>query len=604
MDAGNAGEGRAKPNRLIDQASPYLLQHAHNPVDWYPWGEEALARSRAEDKPIFLSIGYSTCHWCHAMAHESFERRDVAGILNRHFVTVKVDREERPDLDATYMLATQLMTGTGGWPNSVWLLPDGRPWYAGTYFPREDRGGQAGFKTILRALAGAWQNCRDEVDRQAGRIWSAMQGVAAGTGGLAPEAVSGDLVHEAVGALDREFDAVHGGFGPAPKFPPHAALELLLHELGRRPDDRLRGMLVGTLDAMSAGGIRDHLGGGFHRYSTDARWFAPHFEKTLYDNAQLARAYAEAWKVTGQAGYRQVAAETLDWMLREMSGPEGAFRSALDADSEGREGRFYVWRQAEVLETLGAEGGVFCRAYGVEPEGNWREEPGDGPSGANILHLPRSIEVLAAAEGLPAAQLEERLAPARGCLLAARQLRPRPGRDDKILAAWNGLAIGALARAGVLLAEPRHLGAAERAAGFVLANLRRNGGLLRLPPAAGAPPLPGFLDDHAFLAAGLLDLHEATGAPRWRDEARGLADAILERFPAESGGFYFTAADCPGPGLRIRDSFDQAVPSANAAAAQLLVRFGAATGDGRYREAARRTLEAFAPVMRRAPAGT
>jgi len=589
---------RPPGNRLSGQTSPYLLQHADNPVHWQPWGEEAFTRAKAEDKPVFLSVGYSTCHWCHVMERESFEREDVAALLNEHFVSIKVDREERPDVDRIYMNATQLATGRGGWPNSVWLTPEGKPWYAGTYFPPEDRSGMPGFKTVLRRLAELWRTRREEVEAQAEKLTEAVGALSgrspAGEGG---PALSRAPTQAAVEALRASFDRRNGGFGAAPKFPPHGALRLLLQEHRRSRDASLLEMVTETLDGMAEGGIRDHLGGGFHRYATDARWLVPHFEKMLYDNARLARTYAEAFELTGEARYGRIAAETCEWVLREMTDPGGGFHSAVDADSEGEEGKFYLWTREEVLEVLGAdEGELFCRVYGVEDGGNFREEASGRRAGRNILHLDRPIEVSAKVEGLAADELRRRLAAAREKLLARRDGRVRPHTDDKVLAGWNGLMIGALGFAGRRCERPDFVAAAERAASFVLKTMRTDG-RLRRSWRDGRVGGPAYLDDYAFLADGLLDLHEAGGDDRWRDEAGALMDVLDRHYAAEGGGYYLTSDDHEALLARPASPVDQAVPAGAAVAARALIRLGRV-------DRAKACLDAAAGLMRQAPQAT
>jgi len=627
-------EGGAGFNRLIHETSPYLLQHARNPVDWHAWRPEAFEKARSEDKPIFLSVGYSTCHWCHVMERESFERQDVAEILNASFVSIKVDREERPDLDEIYMTATQLFSGRGGWPNSLWLTPDGRPWYAGTYFPPDDRMGIPGFKSLLRQLAELWRTRRPDVEKQANEFAEAMRRASA-AGPARGDVAAVDLVKAALDDLGDSFDERFGGFGGAPKFPPHTALALIAHEcrLAQREhslqhggtedtetheeasqavqketirspcpppssprlrveNGRLLRMMTATLDAMARGGIHDHVGGGFHRYSTDERWFLPHFEKMLYDNAQLARAYAEGFALTGDADYRAAAMDTCDWVLREMSGPGGGFFSALDADSEGQEGKFYVWTRAEIVEALGKdEGDAFCRVYGVEERGNFRDEAGGGATGANILYL----------RAPPDAALRERLKNSREKLLHRRAARVRPYCDDKALSGWNGLMIGALACAGKQLDEPRFAAAAERAAGFVLTAMRKDGRLLRSYRQGEAGP-NACLDDYAFLADGLLDLRDATGDERWLNEAKSLAAVMKEHFwDREHGGFFLTSDDHEDLLLRLKPAHDQATPSGNGVAARVLIRLAGLTGEEEYLKTAHATLNAFLGVMQSMP---
>ena len=591
-------------NRLIHEKSPYLLQHARNPVDWYPWSKEAFARAKKLDRPVFLSVGYSTCHWCHVMERESFERQDVAAILNEHFVAIKVDREERPDVDRIYMNATQLLTGRGGWPNSVWLTPDGKPWFAGTYFPREDVAGRPGFKTVLKRLSEVWRTRRKDVEQQAERFSAAIRRLGEGRHVEGPGKLGADIVAAAIGELGRSFDSRHGGFGGAPKFPPHTALRLLLQARRRGGDEPLLNMATLTLDAMALGGVRDHVGGGFHRYSTDARWFQPHFEKMLYDNAQLSRAYVDAYLITGNEEYRRVAVGIYEWVLREMTDPAGGFHSALDADSEGEEGTFYLWRYDEIIRALGPEEGeLFCRVYSVLKDGNYRDEATGRSTAQNILHLGRPLAATAKVEGIDEARLRPRLDRALGKLLELRGRRVRPHLDDKVLTGWNGLMVGSLAHAGRVLKQPRYTAAAERAASFILAKLRKDGRLLR-SWRKGRAGLNAYLDDHAFLADGLLDLHHATGRKRWLDEARTLVKALDDRYADPAGGYFFTYADHEELLARLKDPFDGAIPSGNAAAARVLVRLARLTGEEAYLDRAGKLLESFAGFMRQAPRGT
>jgi len=597
-------DGGAEFNRLVFEASPYLRQHARNPVDWHPWGPEALGRARDEDKPIFLSVGYATCHWCHVMEHESFEDAETAALLNAQFVCVKVDREERPDLDAAMMTATQLFTGRGGWPNSLWLTPDGKPWFCGTYFPREDRGPQRpGFKSLLTGLRRLWDERRADALDQAEAVVEAIV-----QQGRLPEPAPGGLsgralVDVALSQLAADFDPLQGGFGGAPKFPPHQALALLLEEHARSNDAALLGIATRTLEAMAAGGIHDQLGGGFHRYSTDARWLLPHFEKMLTDNALLLPIYAEAARRTGREDLAAVARGIAGWALRDMRDEAGGFHTALDADSEGEEGRFYVWRPAELAALLGeADAARFGCIYGVQAGGNFNEEATGERLGTSILYLPKPLAEAAVREGVGEAQL----AAWRERLRAARDgTRIWPERDDKVLTSWNGLMIAGLARAGRLLDEPAWVAAAGEAADFCLRELREEGRLLAVY-RAGQAKLAATLDDHVFLALGLLELHEATGQARWLTEARALADALLARFANPDGGFYFTAADEPVLFARRLDPHDSALPAGNGVAAQVLLRLAAVAPDHaeRYRAAARAALDRLAPAMARLPRAT
>lgn len=598
-------DGGPDSNRLIHEKSPYLLQHARNPVDWYPWGEEAFARAREEDKPIFLSVGYSTCHWCHVMERESFEKEDVAEVLNANFIPIKVDREERPDIDETYMNATQLLTGGGGWPNSVWLTPGGKPWYAGTYFPPEDRFGRPGFKTLLKRLAEIWKTRRQEVEEQADRLSETMAKASSGVDGTGDGELSHDLIENALRVLRDSFDPRMGGFGGAPKFPPHSSLCLLIHQFRRTQDQSILEMVTRTLDAMSLGGIHDHIGGGFHRYSTDAQWFLPHFEKMLYDNAQLSRAYVDAYLLTRDEEYRRYAEDVYSWVLRDMTGPEGGFYSALDADSEGEEGKFYLWSRAEILEVLGEEEGeLFCRVYGVEEDGNFRDETTGTRPGTSILYLQRSIDLNARAEGIPEEELRSRLEGARRKLLERRNERIWPRLDDKILTGWNGLMVESLAYAGRHLRNPEYTPAAEKAADFILDTLKQDGRLLHTF-RDGEAKLNAYLDDYAFFAHGLLELYETTGNKRWLDEARELVEVLLKYHRDEdAGGFFFTSSDHEDLLYRSKDPYDRAIPSGNGMAARVLLRLAQITGESRYREHAEKVLWAFLPVMERLPHAT
>ena len=598
-------DGGEQFNRLIHEKSPYLLQHARNPVDWYPWGPEAFARARKENKPVFLSVGYSTCHWCHVMEHESFERQDVAEILNKHFVAIKVDREERPDVDQIYMLATQVVTGRGGWPNSLWLTPDGKPWYAGTYFPREDRSGRPGFKTVLRRLAGLWRERRKDVLDQADKLAKALKEYSSAGRVAAPGKLSFDLLEKGTQGLRQSYDAAQGGFSQAPKFPPHSALRLLFYEHRRTRRADLQQMAARTLDAMARGGIYDHIGGGFHRYSTDAKWLVPHFEKMLYDNAQLIRAYVDGFLATGSEAYRQVVAETAEWVFREMTDSAGGFYSALDADSEGEEGKFYLWTRREILDVLGrSEGELFCGVYNVTEEGNYHDEAARKRTGTNILHLTEAMEDLATRLKVDKGDLHRRLAAARKKLLARREGRIRPYRDDKVLVSWNALMIGSLAYAGRHLQESRYVAAAEKAADFILTHMRKDGRLLRTY-RRGHAKLNAYLDDYAFLADALLDLHEATGRKRWLKEADSLTQLLLKHFhdPAD-GGFFFTSGDHENLLARTKDPMDRAIPAGNAVAAGALVRLAGQTGRTEPLAAAGRVLERFHGHMDRMPQAT
>ena len=569
-------------NRLAGETSPYLLQHAHNPVDWFPWGPEALARARLLDRPIFLSIGYAACHWCHVMERESFEDAATAAILNERFIAIKVDREERPDLDQVYMAAVQAMTGSGGWPMSIFLTPEGRPFYGGTYFPDEPRHGMPSFRQVLQGVDRAWREDRASVEQAGVRLVDALveQQRLPAAGGL-PGATALDA---AVAALEASFDARHGGWGGAPKFPQPMTVEFLLRRAARTGDDRALAMARRTLEAMADGGMRDQLGGGFHRYATDARWLVPHFEQMLYDNGQLARVYLQAWRLTGDARYREVAQGTLDYLLRELRRDDGTFAASQDADTEGEEGATFVWTAAEVREILGREAPPFTAAYDVTDDGNWE--------GRTILQ-----RVTPRADG----DAEARLARARERLLARRRERPQPARDDKALAAWNGLAIGALADA-VRLGSERHVAAAGAAADGLLAGLHADGRLKR-SWKDGRATGEGVLEDYTHLADGLLALYEATFDERRLIAARQLMDTVLERFSDPAGGFFDTADDHERLVARPKDVQDNAIAAGNSMAARVLLRLAAFTGEGRYRTAAEQAIGLVAPFVARYPTG-
>jgi uncharacterized protein len=563
-------------NRLAREASPYLLQHAHNPVDWYPWGAEALARARAEDKPVFLSVGYAACHWCHVMERESFEDETTAAFLNDRFVAIKVDREERPDIDGIYMDAVQAMTGSGGWPMSVFLTPDGRPFYAGTYFPSEPRHGMPAFLQVLQGIAGAWETRRDEVEVQGGRIAEAIGRAGALAGSAEP--LTDEIELTGFSALRRAFDARWGGFGGAPKFPQPMTLEFLLRMALRHTPDALE-MLVVTLDRMADGGIHDQVGGGFHRYATDGTWHVPHFEKMLYDNAQLAQLYTRAWLVTRNDRYREVATRTLQYLLREMQHAEGGFFSSQDADSEGVEGKFFAWTWDELVTLAGEPA---ARAFGALPDGNWE--------GTNVLWRPGPVD----------ADLEDAL-PA---LFEAREARVRPGTDDKIITAWNALAIRAFAEAGRAFDEPAYVEAATRCAVFLWEHLRDERGRLLRTWRNGVAGGVGFADDHALLAGALLTLYETTSDLTWFRAARELCDALVELFADEErGGFFQTGIDADPLVVRPKDLYDNAVPSGNSAAAETLQRLALFTGEAKYERAGVSALRVVRDAMTAAPSG-
>ena len=584
---------RPMPNRLADETSPYLLQHANNPVDWFPWGGDALARAKLLDRPIFLSIGYAACHWCHVMERESFEDEATAKLLNDQFVAIKVDREERPDLDSIYMSAVQAMTGSGGWPMSVFLTPDGQPFYGGTYFPDQPRHGMPSFRQVLDGVAQAWHGQRSEVIAAGQRLVSALveqsRTVAPGSGPV----IDADLFTTVNAALVGAFDQVNGSWGGAPKFPHPMTIEYLLRVIKAgepAPTDLVRF----TLDKMADGGIRDQLGGGFHRYATDARWLVPHFEQMLYDNAQLARAYLHAWSTFDEPRYRDVAIGTLDYMIRELTTDDGAFAASQDADTEGIEGLTFTWRAPEIREVLGPVAAArFAEAYGVSDEGNWED----------VTILSR----IWPADGQPPfrddADLEADLAASRAKLLERRAARAQPARDDKALAAWNGLAIAAFAEAGRLLDRPDYTDAAVRAATTIVDGLLADDGTLQRSWKDGRAVGAGVLEDYSHLAEGLLALYETTFDERWFTLARGLADQILVRFEDPAGGFYDTASDHERLITRPKDPQDNAVPSGGAMATTVLLRLAAWTGEGRYRDVAERALGTVAPYLTRYPSG-
>ncbi|VTT98396.1 thioredoxin domain-containing protein : Uncharacterized protein OS=Rubrobacter xylanophilus (strain DSM 9941 / NBRC 16129) GN=Rxyl_2540 PE=4 SV=1: Thioredox_DsbH [Gemmataceae bacterium] len=583
-------------NRLAGETSLYLKQHANNPVDWYPWGPEALARAKQLDRPIFLSIGYSACHWCHVMERESFEDEATAKVMNEHFVCVKVDREERPDLDTIYMNALQVLTREGGgWPLSVFLTPDLTPFYAGTYYPPDDRYApqRPSFKRLLAAIHDAWTNRRDHVTEVGRNVTEYLQGMSALGAGDTP--LLQDLLSNALNALRRSFDPVHGGFGGAPKFPHALELKLLLRLADRFNDQTALHMVRHTLEKMARGGIYDQVGGGFSRYSVDAKWLVPHFEKMLYDNALLVTAYVEAWQVTRDPFYNHIASETLGYILKEMTSPGGAFFSAHDADSEGEEGKFYVWSEKELREVLGPELGDFaCQLWGVTPQGNFE--------GHNILHRPNTSEVEIARYGKLALGL--RLMGAKTKLYAARAKRAWPGRDEKILTAWNGLMISAFAKAGAAFGNEHYVAVATTAADWCLTHLRdANGRLFRSASADGTAKLHGYLEDYACLADALVSVYEATFTVKYLRAAAELSDAMLKHFADPSGpGFYFVADDHEALIARTKDVHDGSTPSGNAVAVTVLLRLAKLLDRRDYFAKAEETLRGYREMMADHPA--
>ena len=582
-------------NRLIEETSPYLLQHAHNPVDWYPWGEEAFARARAENRPILLSVGYSACHWCHVMERESFENPDIAALMNQNFVSVKVDREERPDVDDVYMKAVQVLTGHGGWPMTVFLTPEGKPFYGGTYFPPIDRHGLPGFPRVLEAVARAYHERPDDISRSAGQILDRLGGLETVTGNRAVSLDPG-LPQQAAEALLRHVDPDEGGLGGAPKFPHPAVFQLFLRRHRLTGDQAMLDAVTLTADRMATGGIYDHVGGGFHRYSVDARWLVPHFEKMLYDNAQIPRLYLEAYQVTGKADWRRVVEETLDYVISGLGHPEGGFYSATDADSEGEEGRYFVWSRDEVAKLVEpADLDLVCRYWDVSESGNFE--------GHNILHATITVEQAGRLFGRSPEDVRLALARARARLLEARTARVPPLRDEKILTSWNSLMIGTLAEGGRVLGILRFVAAAARAADFIWERMRSGGRLLH-GWARGRAKQGAFLDDHAYLASALVDLYEATGERRRLEQARELIAALDARFrDADGGGYFFTAHDEERLIARSKSGADGSVPSGNAVAAHTLLRLHHLTGEASYLGRAEEILRLYQDEARRNPFG-
>jgi uncharacterized protein YyaL (SSP411 family) len=585
-----------KPNRLAQESSPYLQQHAHNPVDWYPWGPEALEAARSLDRPIFLSIGYSACHWCHVMEHESFENPAIAAVMNANYVNIKVDREERPDLDQIYMSAVTALTGRGGWPMSVFLTPTLEPFYGGTYWPPEARMGMPGFRDVLERVHEAWEERRAEVERGAAELTEAVSRISQSY--AAPESLDVSLLEVAEETRLRIADRVHGGFGSAPKFPHPMDLRLLLRTWKRFGRSDARDVAVLTLDNMAAGGIYDHLGGGFHRYSTDARWLVPHFEKMLYDNALLASTYLDAFQATGEPRFATIVRETMDYVLREMTHSDGGFYSTQDADSEGAEGKFFVWTKDEIESVLAPEESrVLCYCYDVTPEGNWE--------GHNILNRVKTTAQAARVLGLSEADLDLLLISGRKKLFERREQRVHPGRDDKILAGWNGLMIAAMARAGRVLDERRFTAGAARSADFLLSRLRTPEGRLLHVFKDGTARLAAYLDDYACALDALAEVYQATFDPRYVAAAAELAADLIANFAdSAAGGFFYTAHDHETLIARSKDLHDNATPSGNGMAAYSLLRLARLCGREDFDAAARGTLEMLSGEMARVTMAT
>ncbi|HEU4595432.1 MAG TPA: thioredoxin domain-containing protein [Pyrinomonadaceae bacterium] len=578
-------------NRLSGESSPYLLQHAHNPVEWYPWGPEALARARAENKPILLSIGYSACHWCHVMERESFENESIAALMNEHFVNIKVDREERPDLDQIYMNAVQLMTRHGGWPLTVFLTPELVPFYGGIYFPPEDRHGMPGFPRVLTGVSDAFRTRPDEIAQSAREILAELARM--NPVGESRLNVPADLLDRSYQSLARNYDERNGGFGGAPKFPAAMNLEFLLRTHQRTGDAKPLQLVEHSCRKMAEGGLYDHLGGGFHRYSTDARWLVPHFEKMLYDNALLSRLYLHAFQATGEEFYRRVVEETLDYVVREMTDAGGGFYSTQDADSEGVEGKFFVWEKAEIEELLGPDdAALFCAYYNVTEDGNFEEK--------NILNVTRPTHAVAAELEVSPERLAEALARGRRVLFEAREARVKPGRDEKILTAWNGLMLESFAEAAAVLRREDYRAIAERNAEFILDTLKRD--VLLHFFKDGQAKHAGFLDDYAFYISGLVTLYETTGTVRWLREAVSLTEKMLAEFwDEEGGGFFYTGESGEQLIVRSKDFFDNATPSGNSVAAEVLLRLSVLTGNETYRRRAVNVLRLVHESVARYP---
>ena len=600
-------------NKLAEEKSPYLLQHAHNPVDWQAWGPEAFEKARREDKPIFLSIGYSTCHWCHVMERESFESERIAALLNRDFVPVKVDREERPDVDRIYMAYVQALTGGGGWPMSVWLTPDLKPFHGGTYFPPDDRAGSLGFASVLGRIAEAWRNDRARIVGAAREVLEHLKQQAMVAPSRPGSALALDMVAIDSGFVGfrRSFDSHLGGFGGAPKFPRPATLGFLMRYYSRARSEEALEMAAHTLREMAKGGIHDHLGGGFHRYSVDERWFVPHFEKMLYDQAQLATSYLEAFQITREPVFAQTARGILDYVLRDLTDAEGGFYSAEDADSAAdharprmkSEGAFYVWSESEIRALLPQPAADwFCYAHGVAPSGNVRTDPHGEFAGKNILYRANDDEETAEHFDAPVDAVRAGVSRAASALLELRSMRPRPHLDDKTLTGWNGLMISALALGGAVLESPRYAAAARRAAEFLIARmLHPSSGLLLRRYRLGDAAIPGFLDDYAFFAQALLDLYETQFDLRHLQLAIRLTEKQRELFEDPEGGFFASTADAGDLVIRMKDDYDGAEPSGNSVAVLNLLRLAQMTAREDFRESAARTLEAFAPRLAAVP---
>ncbi len=582
-------------NHLINETSPYLLQHAHNPVNWYPWGEEALRISKIEDKPILLSIGYSACHWCHVMERESFENPDIATLMNENFINIKVDREERPDLDAVYMEAVQMLTGSGGWPMTVFLTPEGKPFYGGTYFPPVDQSGMPGFPRLLASVSQAYQNNKSEIERVTSQLTEQMGRNGSMTPGVTPLTI--DVLHQAYNSLASNFDYQNGGFGNAPKFPQPMTPEFLLHYHHHNYNPRALEMVEFTLNKMAYGGMYDQIGGGFHRYSTDSYWLVPHFEKMLYDNALIAKLYVHAYQITRKPLYKRIAEETIDYVLREMTSSMGGFYSAQDADSEGVEGKFFVWSRAEIMEALGEHSGdIFTRFYNVTERGNFE--------GQNILNVSMPEEDFATNNSLDLEELITILCDGKTTLLEIREKRIHPLLDDKILSSWNGLMIRTLSEAGSAFNREDYIESARNCSEFILAQLSNGDRLLRTY-RDGTAKLLGYLEDYAFIADGLIALYESTFEDCWLENAISISDNMINLFWDDSlGGFYDTGHDHETLVVRPRDIFDNAQPCGGSVASDVMLRLSVITGNEDYLEKGITPLRGIHQLMARAPSGT
>ncbi|MFW6102247.1 MAG: thioredoxin domain-containing protein [Chloroflexota bacterium] len=588
------------PNHLTNETSPYLLQHAHNPVDWYPWGPEAFEKAQGENKPIFLSIGYSTCHWCHVMAHESFEHPEVARLMNQAFISIKVDREERPDIDSVYMSACQVMTGSGGWPLSIIMTPDKKPFFAGTYIPRKSRFGLIGMLELIPHIRELWETRRGEALSLSDRIATVLQQASPDTPGEELDEATLDLTYEQLG---QRFDGRHGGFGSAPKFPTPHNLLFLLRYWKRGSNQKALDMVEKTLQTMRRGGIYDHIGFGFHRYSTDSQWLVPHFEKMLYDQAMLAMAYTEAYQATRKEDYGKTAREILTYVLRDMTSPEGGFYSAEDADSEGEEGKFYLWTQEEVRRALDREEADFVASvFNVEKDGNFAEQATGRKSGANILHLRKTLAELASDLNLSQKDLQSHLEGTRQKLFAYREKRVHPMKDDKILTDWNGLMVAALAKGTQAFDEPKYAEAACRAADFILGNMRKPDGRLLHRYRDGQAGIEANLDDYAFLVCGLIELYEAIFNTKYLKDAVELTGDMARHFwDEDGGGLYLTPDDAESLFVRKKEIYDGAIPSGNSVAMLNLLRLGRMTANSGLEEKAAKIGRAFSGSVKQLP---